>query len=438
MKTISLALRNLTRQKKRSFLLAGAVAFGFFIVTLIDGLATGSLQNFSEQFAYMFGGNVMIQGVERDVNNKEMTVCRDADFLDDVIKQSGLNYTYMNRRSIAYGTMIFEGSKSMRNIFGCDFDKEIFLKDSMQIVSGSWEAALAKDSIMLSESTAKSLQINAGEQLLIQMETITGQQTVGEFTLGAITKDISLLGSIAAYAHIEYINELMGLKPDEFYICTLMLEDHKQQDQAANQLETLIRDAGKPVTNRMAAIQANPTNVINGINKQVEDATWEGTMFAVLSLNDNIPQLQQILNVVQMVSLGILAALFLITMIGISNTFKMIIYERVGEIGTMRALGMKQKEAGRIFIWEAVLLSFFGALVGFIVAFIAMNILGLFTVNNPELSLFLHNGHWTYILSFGSFFLKFALVIILTIIAVLSSAKTVAKMNPADAFRTVK
>ena len=41
MKTMSLALRNLTRQKKRSFMLAGAVAFGFFVVTLIEGLVSG-------------------------------------------------------------------------------------------------------------------------------------------------------------------------------------------------------------------------------------------------------------------------------------------------------------------------------------------------------------------------------------------------------------
>ena len=61
MKTISLALRNLTRQKKRSFMLAGAVAFGFFVVTLIEGMVTGGINNFAEQFAYIFGGNVIVE-----------------------------------------------------------------------------------------------------------------------------------------------------------------------------------------------------------------------------------------------------------------------------------------------------------------------------------------------------------------------------------------
>jgi len=52
MKTIGLAFRNLSRQKKRSFLLGGAIAFGFFIVTFVDALAGGSLRNLSEHFRF--------------------------------------------------------------------------------------------------------------------------------------------------------------------------------------------------------------------------------------------------------------------------------------------------------------------------------------------------------------------------------------------------
>ena len=70
MKTVSLAFRNLSRQKKRTFMLAGAIAFGFFIVTLIDGVVTGGMRNFEEQFAFLFGGNVI---VERDNHTSPMS-----------------------------------------------------------------------------------------------------------------------------------------------------------------------------------------------------------------------------------------------------------------------------------------------------------------------------------------------------------------------------
>ena len=46
---ITLALRNLTRQKRRSVILAIAIAFGFFVVTAIDGLASGAVENLRRQ-----------------------------------------------------------------------------------------------------------------------------------------------------------------------------------------------------------------------------------------------------------------------------------------------------------------------------------------------------------------------------------------------------
>jgi putative ABC transport system permease protein len=116
----------------------------------------------------------------------------------------------------------------------------------------------------------------------------------------------------------------------------------------------------------------------------------------------------------------------------------MILYERIREIGTMRAVGMRKKDAGRIFSWEAVLLSVLGAFVGFALAVVFMTILGFFTIKSPELSMFLRNGHWTYIITPLSLGLKFLLIIVLTLIAVSGSARSAARMNPADALRTVK
>ncbi|MBP7480674.1 MAG: FtsX-like permease family protein, partial [Spirochaetaceae bacterium] len=217
----------------------------------------------------------------------------------------------------------------------------------------------------------------------------------------------------------------------------IMLNEQAEQDRAAQILEGLIAKRA-PVTNRLEALKTHPANPITGINKQLEETEWEGTKYLVQTFNDEVPQIKQILGTVQYVSLGILVGLFLIVMIGISNTYKMVIYERIKEIGTMRAIGMKKKDAGRIFMWESVLLSVFGSLAGFIAAVIGMSVLSLFTFTNEALTMFLQNGHWTYVLSPGSVILKLIVIIVLTMIAVSGSAKSAAKMNPADALRTSK
>ncbi len=60
-----LALRNLTRQKRRSFILAIAIAFGFFVVTGIDGRASGAVTNLEYQMTQLVGGTVLVAGFEK-------------------------------------------------------------------------------------------------------------------------------------------------------------------------------------------------------------------------------------------------------------------------------------------------------------------------------------------------------------------------------------
>ena len=56
----SIALRNLNRQKKRSILLGGAIAFGIMIVTLINGFAGSLSPNLSQNFAHLLAGDQIL------------------------------------------------------------------------------------------------------------------------------------------------------------------------------------------------------------------------------------------------------------------------------------------------------------------------------------------------------------------------------------------
>ena len=55
MKSILIAFRNLNRQKKRSFLLGGAIAFGILIITLINGFTGSFVKNVGENFSHLLG-----------------------------------------------------------------------------------------------------------------------------------------------------------------------------------------------------------------------------------------------------------------------------------------------------------------------------------------------------------------------------------------------
>jgi len=72
--TLKVAFRNISRQKKRSFLLAGAIAFGMLVITMINALTGGLVENIRDNFAHALGGHVFITG--REFNERGQMVTR--------------------------------------------------------------------------------------------------------------------------------------------------------------------------------------------------------------------------------------------------------------------------------------------------------------------------------------------------------------------------
>ena len=218
------------------------------------------------------------------------------------------------------------------------------------------------------------------------------------------------------------------------------LKNKKIQDKVADRIENKIREDGNNVTSRAKAFETNPSSIGTGIDKQImdEEYQWDGIKYAVESFNDEMPQIKIVLGVVNTVTTIILLSILLIVMVGVSNTYRMVLYERIREIGTMRALGMSGKDTKRVFTYEAVILCVIGAIGGVLIASLFMTIISLIPIHNDSLSIFLSNGHFTFKMSFVSVLIKYILLIILTTLAVRGSAKKAASMSPAEALRTIK
>jgi putative ABC transport system permease protein len=441
---IQLALRNLTRQKRRSIMLAIAIGFGFFVVTAIDGLASGAVQNLENQITQLVGGTVFIQGAERgpatekDSKGKLNAIIRDPGYIRSLLQNNNIKYSYASQYTNSSGQLLFNSKRIFGVVVGRNFEQEPHLIKSFEVLSGDLKNLSQGNALVLSKRTADSLKMQVGDSLLYTTQTINGQNTVGEFTLVAIVKDAGLMSSMYAYVRQDTLDELLEMPPQSYDTFAIVLSDKKQQNKVASRIEQLIRADGAPVTSRVEALKANPQNPTVSIRKQLKDSSWKGTKYAVMSLNDIIPQLNQVLSVVHIVTTIILLVILIIVMIGISNTYRMILYERIREIGTMRALGMTGKDTGMVFTAEALILSIGGAISGFVLGISGMLIFGLFHFNSATMSFFLNNGHATFVLSPVSIIGQYLLMIVLTILAVHSTAKKASTISPAAALRTVK
>ena len=451
MKTVSLALRNLTRNKRRNAILVVAIAFGFFVVTAIDGLTTGMVGNLENQITQLVGGNVIAQGLEwlnpetPGGKVKLVNIVRDRDYIKNIVDELGIKYDYYSCFTMSSGNIIFNGKKSGLQLYGRDLEEKQ-LRDSFQFVSGGVDLNV-ENGLIISDKIADSLNLQVGDEVIYSTYTVYGQNTFADMTVTGILKSNSFINSMQAYADIEDVNAIIEMPEGGYSMFSIYLRDNNAQTKAAMMIEERIRKdhENNPeinVTNRALAMKTNPTNIGKGIEKQIDsknpDNEWQGVMYGVETLYDEIPQIKTVLYIVHLVTTIILVVILLIVMVGVSNTYRMVLYERIREIGTMRAIGMTGKDTRRVFTNEAVILCIIGAIVGLIIAVIAMAIIHTIQIDNEALSFFLQKGHFTFRLSALSIIIQYIILIILTSLAVRGSAKQAARMSPAEALRTVK
>ena len=307
--TTGLALKNLTRQKRRNAVLAIAIAFGFFVVTTVDGLVTGMVKNLENQITQMMGGTVLIQGIEivrYDDENKKPSIAavvRDSDYIRNLVEKNVKDYDSFSCYSIIPGQMIFEGKKSLSTMYGRNLTEKSFI-ESLQFASGGPENFGMYNPLIISDKTAEAMNIAVGDLVTFSCETIYGQNNVDDFTVAGIIKSNSFLSSMQTYTDIGVLNKLIEIPEASYSTFTVNLKNKNRQTKVANMIEELIRKDGVNVTSRLEAMKTNPANVGKGIEKQVDPKNfdWEGTKYAVETLYDEVPAIKTVLSIVHTVT----------------------------------------------------------------------------------------------------------------------------------------
>lgn len=434
MKVLKIAVRNLNRQKKRTFLLGGAIAFGMFIVTMINGFTGSFVENVGENFSHLLAGHIFIDGVEKEEDMEPVSVIHDDTVLINIINELDISYRFLTKRSDFNGTLIFQGKTVSQNVVGANWDEENYLTERLVLVEGSFSNMDDKTGIILSKDIANALKVELNERILVRLRTVNGQQNVGDFTVAAIAHDPGLFGNLSAYANLEYVNELLDLSPGEYMTLGIFLEDFNAIDREA---ERLYRALNSKVDMFSREEQTDEDrNPLAALFRQAEEEEWDGIRYRLMTLNDALSEVEQVVRVLNNAGFIIMLVLFVIIMVGITNTFRMIIFERVREIGTMRALGLQRSEVRRLFLLEAVFLTLAGIIGGLILSGIAMFVLSkIFFGLDSAMYILLKNGYMTFNPGFVRVGGNIAVIILLTLFAAFLPTRKAAKMQPVDALR---
>jgi len=434
---VKIAYRNVSRQKRRSNLLGLAIAFGVMMIVLVNGVTSGLIENTMRNFESLLGGHVYISGDVLLSNKKVVNHITEPEIIDAVLPSIDSYVEEYQKRSVLDGRFIFRSNVSQQLLYGIDWEEEQNLFKSLKIVNGSLAEVEEENAIVLPEKVANDLMVVIGEEILVSFENVTGQANVGSFIVKATYEDVSDLGFSASYANISYVNSLLSLEEHEYQTLSLVLNDMNMMEIVASMVEEGIRDAGglvKTETKEDGDVQSQIQSVFSS---GVDEEPWENTRFEVGTLNDFMDALIQIVAILQGIAYGVFFVMLLITMVGLINTFQMIMIERVKEIGTMRAIGMLKRDVSKQFIAEGLILALRGSFFGILAAILISVIVSFITIPpGASIGFILNNGKISINIEPLSVLMILIIVSVVTLIAVWRPSRKAAKMSPADALRS--
>ena len=441
MTTLKMAIRNILRQKKRTILLGGAIAFGVMIITLVGSLTSGLAVNANQTFTNLLGGHIYVTGSEVSPSGREVTVVRDAAALDEALLSIEDQIDEIHFRSQAGGEMIFGSATEQIQLSGVDWASETTLRANLDLTQGDIADVELADTIIVPDPVMEELGVVLGESVLVRLTSITGQQTVGDFVIRGTVADAGSFGLASGYVSRSYLNGIIGMTEDQYQRVNIGLVDTTVVDQVAQILESELILLGKLEVAEEEA-EGGPQSIMMGgmgFGFQVdEEDRWEGTRFSITTINDTMEPVLTIVNLLDQVALWLFVVLLAITMVGLLNTFRMILIERTREIGTIRAVGMQRKEVRNMFLYEALTLAVIGAAAGMILSIALGAIAGSipFGTGNPAFSVFLDGGTLAFPFNPGNVIVTLVILTAGTLFSAYLPARQAARMRPADALRT--
>ncbi len=354
MKTIlldfSLAARNIIRQRRRSAVAAGAVAFGITALILATGFIEHIFLIFREAtIASQLGHLQIVKPGYHDTGKSNPY----AFLLPDVIPQLEAPNEPSSIKTIAprlsFSGLISHGSSTISFIGeGVSPKEEAEFDDALQISAGKNLSADDPRTVIVGEGLARNLGINVGDRVVLLATTASGGTNAVEVTVRGLFSSVSKqYDDSALRLPLATTRELLRTKGSHVWI--VLLNNTAQTDtMLAKVRDKLPKDQFEVVPWNQLSDFYNKTAVL--FTKQIQ---------------------------------GLRVIIALIILLCISNTMIMSVLERIGEIGTAMALGVKRNGILRLFICEGVLLGCAGGILGLIVGVALAHVISAIGIPMP-------------------------------------------------------
>jgi putative ABC transport system permease protein len=419
---LEFAAKSLVGRRRRYFFLGLAIAFGFMVMTVTVGLTEGLLKTVRQKGAFYFSGNVNVtcysKGQYDDVMDGSLLLAAAREAIGEMPVLQRSTYYSSNAQ-------LFFGGETVRQrrVIGVDWSAERGVAGALHIMAGSFPEDDDERGALVSETAAKKLGARVGDELTLLLTGKKGRDTA-TFVLRGVFRDSSIFG-YAAYISRSAMNGLLSASRDYVTDIGVILEGGRGEDRVAERFREAIAKRAEvfPVAHSRDELQ------------DMARGDWTGKRYMVCTLDAHLSDIKQVLDALTAICYALLAAFLAIVLLGIANTYRVVVYQRSAEIGMMRAMGMSRRRAMLVFIEEAGILSMISVSIG-----LGAGMLILFFISRivmpAGLDMFLRGGRIAWALDFWVIIGISSVVCVTTLLAAWFPARTAARIQPVEAMRT--
>ncbi len=403
---LQIAWRNVWRNKLRSAIVIVAVTLGLIGGILSDALMKGMSEQRVENAINNEVADLQIHNPKFLENNEAQFTVENAKVIIDSLKNTQNMAGYSPRFKIV-GMASTSASGVGVSVIGVDAAKEMqTTKVYKRMDSASTFLQKKRGTpIVVGAKLAEKLKVRLRKKIILTFQDKEGNLVGGAFRIVGIFKTSNtMFDESTVFVRRSDLASLSGFSPDATNEIAVRLQNHEQAQALSDKLSAQF--------------------------KSLSILSWKEISPDLAMMTDFMDQMMYIFLMIILLALGF----------GIVNTMLMVVLERIKELGMLMAIGMNKWRVFMMIMYETVLLSVSGGILGMIVS---SGILSFWTKKGLDLSV-VSKG----LEAFGyssviypqietSFYAGLSLLVILTgILASIYPARKAIKLDPAEAIRT--
>lgn len=399
---MKLALRNMLRNRARTLMTLASIVFGVVALILSGGFVQDVYYQLGEALIHSQSGHLQVSRVgfhAKGTRKPEDYLIDDTAKLQQIVRQQPGVVDAMAR--ISFSGLLSNGRTDWPIVGeGVEPEKEAALGSQLQITTGEQLAADEPHGILLGDGVAKALKLQPGDHVTLLVSTAEGALNSMELKVAGSFQSFSAdFDARAVRISLAAAQELLGT----LAVNTVVVSLQRTEDT----IQVLDRLKGQ-----LAA-------------SDLEVLTW-------MELNE----LYEAVVALYERQFGVLQLIILfLVLLSVTNSVNMSAFERVGEFGTMMALGNRGGQVFRLLVVENVLLGISGGLIGVAIGILlalSVSAVGISMPPPPNANI----GYTAYIrIVPGVVLIAFLVGVSATILASLLPAWRVGKIPVVEALR---